>query len=63
MSRTNHSDSIKQLSKADIIQILEVLIDNIFIIFDEGVFQQTDRRGRLHKGNYQGKRKETSPII
>ena len=52
MNRTNHSDSIKQLSKADIIQILEVLIDNIFIMFDEGVFQQTDRRGRLHKGNY-----------
>ena len=52
MNRANHSDSIKQLSKADIIQILEVLIDNIFIMFDGHVFQQTVRRGRLHKGNY-----------
>jgi hypothetical protein len=37
----NHSDSTKMFSETDIINILEVLIDNIFVIFGGRVFQQT----------------------
>ena len=37
----NHSDSTKKFSEHDIINILEFLIDNIFVIFGGRVFQQT----------------------
>ena len=37
----NHSDSTKKLSETDIINMLECLIDNIFVIFGGRVFQQT----------------------
>ena len=37
----NHSDSTKMFSETDIINILEFLIDNIFVIFGGRVFQQT----------------------
>jgi hypothetical protein len=37
----NHSDSTKRLSETDIINMLECLIDNIFVIFGGRVFQQT----------------------
>ena len=36
-----HSDSTKKLSETDIINMLEFLIDNIFVIFGRRVFQQT----------------------
>jgi hypothetical protein len=36
-----HSDSTKKFSETDIINILEFLIDNIFLMFGERVFQQT----------------------
>ena len=36
-----HSDSTKKISETDIINILESLIDNIFVIFGGRVFQQT----------------------
>jgi hypothetical protein len=36
-----HSDSTKKFSETDIINILEFLIDNIFVIFGGRVFQQT----------------------
>jgi hypothetical protein len=35
-----HSDSIKKFSETDIINMLEFLIDNIFVIFGGRVFQQ-----------------------
>ena len=35
------SDSTKKLSEADIINMLEFLIDNIFVMFDGRVCQQT----------------------
>ena len=35
------SDSTKKLSETDIINMLEFLIDNIFVMFDGCVFQQT----------------------
>jgi hypothetical protein len=35
------SDSTKKFSEADIINMLEFLIDNIFAMFDGRVFQQT----------------------
>jgi hypothetical protein len=35
------SDSTKKFSEADIINMLELLIDNIFAMFDGRVFQQT----------------------
>ena len=38
---TNHSDSTKKFSETDIINMLEFLIDNIFVIFGGRVFQQT----------------------
>jgi hypothetical protein len=37
----NHSDSTKKFSEIDIINMLEFLIDNIFVVFGEHVFQQT----------------------
>jgi hypothetical protein len=37
----NHSDSTKKFSETDIINMLEFLIDNIFVIFGGRVFQQT----------------------
>ena len=37
----NHSDSTKMFSETDIINMLEFLIDNIFVIFGWRVFQQT----------------------
>ena len=36
-----HSDSTKKFSETDIINMLEFLIDNIFVIFGGRVFQQT----------------------
>jgi hypothetical protein len=36
-----HSDSTKKFSETDIINMLELLIDNIFVIFGGRVFQQT----------------------
>jgi hypothetical protein len=35
------SGSTKRFSEADIINMLECLIDNIFVMFDGRVFQQT----------------------
>jgi hypothetical protein len=40
-AKKNHSDSTKKLSETDIINMLEFLIDNIFVIFGGRVFQQT----------------------
>ena len=37
----NHSDSTKKFSETDIINMLEFLIDNIFVLFGGRVFQQT----------------------
>jgi hypothetical protein len=37
----NHSDSAKKFSETDIINMLEFLIDNIFVILGGRVFQQT----------------------
>jgi hypothetical protein len=39
--KINHFDSTKKLSDTDIITMLEFLINNIFIMFGERVFQQT----------------------
>ena len=39
--KKTHSDSTKKFSETDIINMLEVLIDNIFVIFGGRVFQQT----------------------
>ena len=36
-----HSDSTKKFSETDIVNMLEFLIDNIFVIFGGRVFQQT----------------------
>ena len=36
-----HSDSTKNFSQTDIINMLEFLIDNIFVFFGGRVFQQT----------------------
>jgi hypothetical protein len=36
----NHSDSTKKFSETDIINMLELLIDNIFVIFGGRVFQK-----------------------
>ena len=38
--KQNHSDSTKKVSEADIIKMLEFLIDNIFVWFGGHVFQQ-----------------------
>ena len=37
----HHSDSTKRFSETDIFNMLEFLIDNIFVMFGGGVFQQT----------------------
>ena len=37
----HHSDSTKKISETDIMNMLEFLIDNIFVIFGGRVFQQT----------------------
>ena len=37
----HHSDSTKKFSETDIFNMLEFLIDNIFVIFGGHVFQQT----------------------
>jgi hypothetical protein len=37
----HHSDSTKQFSETDIFNMLEFLIDNIFVMFGGRVFQQT----------------------
>ena len=37
----SHSDSTKMFSETDIINMLEFLIDNIFVIFGERLLQQT----------------------
>jgi hypothetical protein len=37
----HHSDSTKKCSATDIINMLEFLIDNIFVMFGGRVFQQT----------------------
>ena len=39
--KKNHSDSTKKFSETDIFNMLEFLIDNIFVIFGGRVFQQT----------------------
>jgi hypothetical protein len=39
--KNTHSDSTKKFSETDIINMLEFLIDNIFVIFGGRVFQQT----------------------
>ena len=36
-----HSDSKNEFSEDDIIKMLEFLVDNIFVVFAEKVFQQT----------------------
>jgi hypothetical protein len=40
-SKKKHSDSTKKFSEIDIINMLELLIDNICVVFVEYVFQQT----------------------
>jgi hypothetical protein len=37
----HHSDSTKKFSETDIFNMLEFLIDNIFVLFGGRVFQQT----------------------
>ena len=37
----HHSDSTKKFSETDIFNMLEFLIDNIFVMFGGRVFQQT----------------------
>ena len=39
--KTKHSDSTKKFSETDIINMLDFLIDNIFVFFGGRVFQQT----------------------
>ena len=41
LCKKNYSDSTKNFSEADIINILLVLIDNILVMFDGRVFHQT----------------------
>ena len=74
----HHSDSTKKFSETDIFNMLEFLIDNIFVIFVGRVFQHTygynlcssSRRlvplfvsGILHTGASQEKLKKISPIL
>ena len=40
-SQKHHSDSTKKFSEADIFNMLEFLIDNIFVMFGGRVFQRT----------------------
>ena len=39
--KKKYSDSTKKFCETDIINMIEFLIDNIFVMFDELVFQQT----------------------
>jgi hypothetical protein len=39
--KKTHSDSTKKFSETDVINMLEFLIDNIFVILGGRVFQQT----------------------
>jgi hypothetical protein len=39
-NKKTHSDSAKKFSETDIINMLEVLMDNIFVMFGGRVFQQ-----------------------
>jgi hypothetical protein len=39
-----HSESAKKLSEADIIKMLDLLIDNIFVMFGERIFQKDSRQ-------------------
>ena len=41
LEKNPHSDSTKKVSESDTINIFELLIDNIFVIFGGRVFQQT----------------------
>jgi hypothetical protein len=41
--KKNHSDSAKKFSETDIINMIEFLIDNIFVFFGGRVFQQTSQ--------------------
>ena len=41
VKKKHHSDSTKKLSETDIISMLEILIDNILVVFGGRVFQQT----------------------
>ena len=41
LNKKNHSDSTKKFSETDIINMLECLIDNIFVILGGRDFQQT----------------------
>ena len=41
VGQNHHSDSTKQFSESDTINIFELLIDNIFVIFGGRGFQQT----------------------
>jgi hypothetical protein len=40
--KKNHSDSTNKFTETDIINMLEFLIDNIFVIFGGRIFQQTE---------------------
>ena len=37
----DHSESAKKFAETDIIKMLDLLIDNIFVMFGERVFQRT----------------------
>ena len=41
LKKQNYSDSIKMFSETDVINMLEFLIDNIFVVCDGRVFKQT----------------------
>ena len=41
LKKKKNTDSIKKLYETDIVNMLEFLIDNIFVLFDAHVFQQT----------------------
>ena len=72
---SNHSNSLKKFSETDIIKMLELLIDNIFVMLDGCVFQQTDGNHMntyrapflvdlfLYTGACEEKRKGASPIL
>ena len=41
LKKNKHSNSTKKFSETDIVNMLEFVIDNIFVIFGGRVFQQT----------------------
>ena len=41
VKKNKHSNSTKKFSETDIVNMLEFVIDNIFVIFGGRVFQQT----------------------